>query len=177
MVPSPHHCNLSANSVASSCSSSPRLKSIPGDMLQYVDNIIFIPIFVCFSCVVLCSLNYITVSTVHLKLLITAVEAQHSCKNCFMIRIQECVCSICWLFCSPDMLGFYHITCPCVYWNCSLTCFHYSYLTATEGQGVGSVLHWLLMDYRGVWRTQILWEELVKKQFRHWLDVLTHWKV
>jgi len=50
-------------------------------MLWYMENFIFILIFVYFGCVVLCSLINITVSTVHLKLLITAVCANIPAKT------------------------------------------------------------------------------------------------
>jgi hypothetical protein len=57
-------------------------------MLWYMENFIFIPIFG-FRCVVLCSLINITVSTVHLKLLITAVCANIPAKTASLAAIKD----------------------------------------------------------------------------------------
>jgi len=77
----PTSLHTSENIVAYFCYSSPRIRQLCGDMLWYMDNFIFILIFVYFRCVVLCSLINITVSTVHLKLLITAVCANIPAKT------------------------------------------------------------------------------------------------
>lgn len=106
-----------------------------------MDNFIFILIFVYFWYVVLCSMINITFSTVHLKLLITAVCANipaktapsSAFKNLFVNSMDYFV---------PRCLAESHYT---------LTCFQYTLSTAPEGQGVCSLLQWVLVG-----RTKIL---------------------
>jgi hypothetical protein len=125
-------------------------------MLWYMDNFIFIPIFVYFRCVVLCSLINITVSTVHLKLLITAVCANipassSAFKNLFINSVDYFV---------PPMLGWITL-------HTNLLPVHFIYSSRRAGCFLTSAVGTDGEDQK--LRTKILWQEVINKQFTHWL--------
>ena len=105
-------------------------------MLWYMDNFTFILIFVYFRCVVLCLLSNITVSTVHLKFLITAVCANIPAKTASSSSFKNLFVNSVDYFVPPPCLVESHYT---------LSCFQYTLSIATEGQGVCLLLQWVLV--------------------------------
>jgi len=118
-----------------------------------MENFIFIPIFG-FRCVVLCSLINITISTVHLKLLITAVCANIPAKTSSLAAFKNL-----WIILFI-LLGWITL-------HTNLLPIHFIYCYRRAGCLLNSAVGTGEEDKKI--RTKILWEGVVNKQFTHWL--------
>jgi len=132
-------------------------------MLWCMDNFIFILIFVYFWCVVLCSLINITVSTVHLKLLITAVCANSPAKTALSSAFKNLFVNSVDYF-VPPMLGWITL-------HINLLPVHFIYCSRRAGCLLTSAVGTGGEDKK--LGTKILWEEVVNKQSTHWLKCVT----